>query len=478
MIEALRERFRTRLSGRNAFKQVLLLASGNAAAQAVTILAAPILARIYTPEDYGVSGVFSSTLLLLGGFATMRYGVSITTAPTDETSIIARKTAWLVGIIVSIIIAAACWTFAPEIAGFLHLPTVWIVSWVIPIAFVGVMMRQVSHYALVRERKFRVLSGTSVTTSLVSVTVQLCTAGLGGAMLLLGSVIGQWAGSLHAWWGAKTTRAQGTWSDVRGWALQHWRLPVFMVPQGIAYSIGTNGLPLALAIGFSSTEAGWFALAYRLVTVPVNAVGQALSAAFLSRVSVAYDEGRLGHLVWRLGRMYLRVGLPLAAIASVTTPTLIKPIFGEGWEGAKPLIMILIPASTAAFLANALTNVIFPLREEKVGAAREWILLLSRAGAVWWGINTSNLVWTVAAYATASIVMHVGFMFWVERAIGSERWLLPEGIRGLCWGASIAAPMLITETLGAWIWWGWIGSLSVFFCFILLNWKQFWRIKV
>ena len=44
---------------------VLTLASGTALAQALLALAVPVLARLYTPADYGVLAVYASTLTVL-----------------------------------------------------------------------------------------------------------------------------------------------------------------------------------------------------------------------------------------------------------------------------------------------------------------------------------------------------------------------------------------------------------------------------
>ena len=54
-ITALSERLRLRS---DFTKQVLTLATGTATAQALTILAAPLLTRLYRPEDYGVFALF------------------------------------------------------------------------------------------------------------------------------------------------------------------------------------------------------------------------------------------------------------------------------------------------------------------------------------------------------------------------------------------------------------------------------------
>lgn len=69
-ITALSERLRLRS---DFTKQVLTLATGTAAAQALTILAAPLLTRLYRPEDYGVFALFGAVVGLAALLASGKY---------------------------------------------------------------------------------------------------------------------------------------------------------------------------------------------------------------------------------------------------------------------------------------------------------------------------------------------------------------------------------------------------------------------
>ena len=58
-------------------RNVLTLASGTAVAQLLLALAVPVLARLYTPAEYGVLAVYSSTLTVLVVAASLRYETAI-----------------------------------------------------------------------------------------------------------------------------------------------------------------------------------------------------------------------------------------------------------------------------------------------------------------------------------------------------------------------------------------------------------------
>ena len=66
-------------------RSVLTVASGSAAAQLLLSLALPVLARLYTPAEYGVLAVYSAILTVLVVVASLRYESAIR-LPREESS--------------------------------------------------------------------------------------------------------------------------------------------------------------------------------------------------------------------------------------------------------------------------------------------------------------------------------------------------------------------------------------------------------
>ena len=58
-------------------KNVSKLALGTGIAQLITILASPILTRIFSPEQYGIFALFISMITILSVFSTFRYEYAI-----------------------------------------------------------------------------------------------------------------------------------------------------------------------------------------------------------------------------------------------------------------------------------------------------------------------------------------------------------------------------------------------------------------
>jgi O-antigen/teichoic acid export membrane protein len=65
---------------------VLTLASGTLIAQALNVLAAPILTRLYVPADFGRNELFISFLSVASVAVSLRYDAAIVTARTRRTA--------------------------------------------------------------------------------------------------------------------------------------------------------------------------------------------------------------------------------------------------------------------------------------------------------------------------------------------------------------------------------------------------------
>ena len=68
-------------------RNVLTLMTGTTIAQAIPIAISPILTRLYTPEDFGVVGLFGAISGIFGAIATGKYELAIMLPKKDEDAI-------------------------------------------------------------------------------------------------------------------------------------------------------------------------------------------------------------------------------------------------------------------------------------------------------------------------------------------------------------------------------------------------------
>ena len=92
-------------------KNIAVLASGTALAQVLTVLAYPILMRLYNPGDFGLFALFGALNMTFVAVASGRYELAIVLAKTEEEA--ANILALTLGIVAAISVASgfAVWAF-------------------------------------------------------------------------------------------------------------------------------------------------------------------------------------------------------------------------------------------------------------------------------------------------------------------------------------------------------------------------------
>ena len=66
-----------RLKTSSFVRNVLVVMSGSAAAQAIALASTPIISRLFEPSDFGVFGAFTSVSSIVGAGATLQYAQAL-----------------------------------------------------------------------------------------------------------------------------------------------------------------------------------------------------------------------------------------------------------------------------------------------------------------------------------------------------------------------------------------------------------------
>jgi len=76
-LDMIAKKIQTFLSNRPFVRYSGELLLGNLIAQGILVASAPILTRLYAPEEYGVLGTYSAFVIVLSAIATLRYELAI-----------------------------------------------------------------------------------------------------------------------------------------------------------------------------------------------------------------------------------------------------------------------------------------------------------------------------------------------------------------------------------------------------------------
>ena len=340
------QRWLSRPASEGRFVQhVLTLASGTLAAQFVTVAAAPLLARSYSPEAFGIFGALIGLGAVLGGVSGLKYELAIVLEREEASASDALR--------LTLSIAAAfavVFLLAAALVGSLSnsLPDHNLLLLLLPVFVLFSGWSMALGFWATRHEYWAVQAQGVLARNLGTAGCQLGLSLLttGPLGLVAGRVVGELLMLVRLWHDVRSRGAAGdsraplhlteaSGSRLRTLAAKHRELPLYQAPRAFLRS-ATVHLPALLLVAFASpVVAGLYWFASRLLRMLVEMLGNAVRRVFFKGAVAIHQEGNgtrpfLIRVTVLLGIAGLAPMLGLAAEG----PALFAFAFGEEWRMA------------------------------------------------------------------------------------------------------------------------------------------------
>ncbi len=412
------------LRERPFLRQMLTLMSGTAGAQVISILLTPIIARLFSPEDYGLQGLYVSISTICTVLVCLKYEYAIVLPAKDRE---ARSLALLalaivcgfvllVGIAVLFAAAPIARLFsAPEIARWLYF---------VPLSLLLLGSYAVFSYYLTRQKRFKAqavaqvaaIGGTSGTKLLAG------WMGSGPIGLLAGILVGQAINAIGIVWAALRGEKAREWREARAdiplVAREYKQFPFFIAPQSMLNSL-TQALPNFLLATYASVaDVGHFTMSRSLILLPLSFLLPAFRKVYYPTLSDTWNQS--GNIKPMLGKaikgLFAIALLPMLLVVTVG-PQLFSFVLGAEWlEAGNFARLICIWAFFGVLVAPA-TACAQVLRKQKILFYQELVLSL-RVLAFWWFLRDGSALLALGAYTTTSALVSTGFIVYIWRLTG------------------------------------------------------------
>ena len=143
----------------------------NLAQHAVSFMVSIVLARLLSPEDYGLIGMLSIFMLISGMFIDGGFGFAIIQKKRPTQEDYSTVFFWNLGL--AIILYVVLYVSAPAIASFYHVPLLCKVLRVVGIVLIVNALRAIHENMLNKQFQFKKLAITSVSSSLISLSLTI-----------------------------------------------------------------------------------------------------------------------------------------------------------------------------------------------------------------------------------------------------------------------------------------------------------------
>lgn len=423
---------RLRISG--MVKDLFSLVAATAIGQSLPVLAAPLLTRLYTPEDFGVFAVYSSLIVVLGPVATLRYENAIPLPKADGIAIGILTLCFILVLCTALVTGAVLWVLHEGwlSASFLEPLLPW--WWLVPLSVIALGFYQSLSQWAIRTKQFSALARTRVQQGVASVVVQLLLGVLasGPIGLLVGQAIGQSAGIgvLAQTFHRDFEMSHRLWKRLRPGksrllriARRYYRFPLLSMPSAFLNSLVLSLPTFVLSAYYDPTSVGLYALTARVAGVPMSFVGRAVANIYVGETAsmLRHNPNQFRPFFYSsIKRMAVvgifGVGLPLLGARYV-----IPVVFGSEWADAGRLLQLLAPMYTMQFISSPFGGTLEVLERQDLFFLRELLRLALVGSALWLGASSGQpLAWTIGLLSAAGFVGYVIYIWIAKKAV--EDW--------------------------------------------------------
>lgn len=330
-------------------RHVLTLMTGTAVAQALPLLARPLMTRMYTTQEWGLYSIYMSLAAGIVTVGALRYDLAVVVPESDSDARGLVKLASRLALVTSSIATLVLAFFTKPLARLLgneaaapYLPLVGLLVF----AMTQISCRQ---YWLNRRKRYKEMARNRMGQSLGTTATQLGAGVLGapGAWgLIVGPIVGQWFSFLNLW---RLTRHETTpqpGDSALAMAREHRKMPLVNGPNALVDTIRLNGINLMTAAYFSQAMLGQFAQAWTLLQMPMGLINGALSQVFFQKLATT-PRGRMFPVVRNAVVRSLAIGAIPFALIWLLAPWLFPFVLGStgdhDWTVAGQIARILVP---------------------------------------------------------------------------------------------------------------------------------------
>ncbi len=345
------------------FRHIITTLSGTTIAQAIQVLAAPLLTYYYSASLFGVFTLYFSLVSTIAVIATLRYELAIMLPEKDEDALhlicISLISALSLSLITSIIFWFsgfywASWLGVEELQDYLLLAGISVLS-------SGIFQAMIVY--ITRRKQFTLVSILRIIQSLSFAVFPVLFYYLGfhHSGLVYGYVTSQAVSAI-------TIIMISAYHIIE--AFSKWKTPViikliihykgfpgFNSLHAFADMLQNSIINYLINLFYGQAALGLYSMAYRVLRAPLGIIGSAISQVLYQNMSENYNNGNGNALVFDKTVKYTAYfSLPLFLIMAAIAPTTFALILGEEWREAGWYVIYLTPLFLITFVVSPMSH--------------------------------------------------------------------------------------------------------------------------
>ena len=335
---------------------------GTASAQAIQILGAFALARIYDPTEFAVFPFFTACTSIILSFSSLRFELAIALPKSSEEAeqLVALSLRTLLRVLGLVVLGIVLIFSGQEIFNY-SVPTAILL---VPVFTFFAGFTQILNYWSTR-------NGTFLRNALSKISVAAVTVGtslLWGMLiedpigLIYGAILGQIIGwiiigsnysklAVQAWKNLTNHEAKVLWKSYS-------KFPTYNAPNALVDNLQQYGIVFLLGTFFASEISSYYFQSLRILAAPLALIGASIYQVFYPKAAQAFhDTKNIRSYVLKIYGVLFAIGFPIFAVLFLFTENIFVFLLGETWRMTAVYAHILIPFIFANFLISPVSAV-------------------------------------------------------------------------------------------------------------------------
>jgi O-antigen/teichoic acid export membrane protein len=399
-------------------KNISVLFSGNLLAQLVPFMLAPIITRIFSPEELGVHGNFVALVTLISIIANGRLELAIVLPKTNEKALQILKLGLKISVLVSLISFLLIFIKAP-LESFYETN---LLSDFLPLVAITVLIISTHNLFiqwLVRVKLFYSISlvklTLSLSTNLLFILLGWLKFGVSG--LIYSYIIGFSFTTLILLF---ITKKKIKWSSPsvktdKALLIEYREFPLINSLHAFSDILFQDFIILIIITNqFGLVTTGLFVVMMKYLKAPTRFIGSAIGQVFYPEANQSKLEKKSTNpLLIKSLKISLLAALPLLIVVLITGPNLFSWYLGNDWTQTGVFAQIMIIPIALGLLTSPISSIPLIYKKQKTSFIINFIGMLAAASTFYAvSITTQNVYYALISLAFVQSFLYLILLAW------------------------------------------------------------------
>lgn len=401
--------FLKKLKESSFLANVATLISGSLISHGIILVSAPVLTRIYSPQDFGLYGLYTSIVSVLVVIASFKYEAAIMLPKKNKNAQNLLFLSVFIVIFISILSFILLFFLKDFLINKINIESF---IYLIPIGVLLGGLTQALTSWNSRNKKYWNISNSKIlsSSSAVSTQITIKSFDFSSIGLILGAITGNiinFSTLLFSSLKSNTLKMNYISKKRLFFNLKKYKnFPKYQMLANLIYALSQNIAIILITLLYSPIIAGFYALTVRVLVFPANLIGQSIKEVYYQRATESYHKtGCLKDIFIKTTLGLIKLYFFPLLLFAIFSPTFFTFFFGKNWIVSGTLAQFSVISTFSTLINTPASISLLILNLQKFSMLHQAISVMFKILAIYLGYKLfHNYYASIGLYSLAEIV--------------------------------------------------------------------------